>query len=659
MGIENKAVNAIRYLSASMITNAKSGHSGIALGATPILYSLYAKQMNVSPTRANSMFRDRFVMSAGHGSALLYATLHSFGYPISKNDLKNFRKVGNPKVAGHPEVDENIGIDCSTGPLGQGVATAVGMALGEAMLEARFNTQTNNLFDYKTYALVGEGCLMEGVSMEALSLAGQLNLKNLIVIYDRNQVSLDGSTSQTFGYDIKAIMKAYGFNVLEVEDGNDLTELNQKLSLARKSAKPSFVVVNTRIGYKTAYENSNKAHGLVLKDNELEELKRKLKLETKDPFELDKDVQLQFAIAKGRYNIIENSLDEKLKFFKNKYPKDYEKLTKGYAYNSVIFDSLLVENEISSREMGGKILNQLAKYDTRIVGGTADVSSSTKAFIKDGGVVSKGNFAGKNIMYGIREFAMGAISNGLALVGFKPFASTFFVFSDYMKSAIRSSALMQLPVTYILTHDSIAVGEDGPTHQPIEQLAGFRAMPNLNVFRPCSFKECMQAYREAFSSTKTPSVIVLTRQNLKHFEDLSYENIEKGGYIIYPEEKSKTLDGIMVSTGSEIELAVDSAIDLRKKGINVRVVSMLNAKTFDSQSDSYKSSILSSKNIVVVEAGAPEGLAKYATSIDGIVGISTFGESGAKEKLFEKFKITKEQVTEKMKLVIKLNKKEK
>lgn len=656
MGIENKVVNGIRYLSASMISNAKSGHSGIALGAAPILYSLYAKQMNVSPTRANSMFRDRFVMSAGHGSALLYATLHAFGYPISKNDLKSFRKLGNPKVAGHPEVNENIGIDCSTGPLGQGVATAVGMALGEAMLEARYNTVANKLFDYKTYALVGEGCLMEGVSMEALSLAGQLNLKNLIVIYDRNCISLDSPTTETFGYDIKAVVKAFGFNVLEVEDGNDLTELNQKLSLARKSTKPSFVVVNTRIGYRTEYEGSNKAHGLVLKDDELETLKRKLRLDTKDMFELDKDVQLHLAISRGRFNIIENTLDEKLKTFKTKFAKDFEHFTKGFAYNSILFDNLKIENGISSREMGGKILNHLANYDKLIVGGTADVSSSTKAFIKDGGIISKENFAGRNVMYGVREFAMGAISNGLALTGFKPFASTFFVFSDYMKSAVRSSALMHLPVTYILTHDSIAVGEDGPTHQPIEQLAGFRAMPNLNVFRPCSFEETLEAYREAFSSKETPSLIVLTRQNLKAFNNLTYGDIQKGGYVIYY-EGNPSIDGIIIATGSEIEIAIEAAELLKKKGINVRVVSMFNANTFDKQTDSYKASVLSSKNIVVVEAGAKEGLAKYANNMEGIVGIAEFGESGSKESLFEKYKITKEQIVEKMKLVIKLNKK--
>ena len=658
MGIENKVVNGIRYLSSAMITNAKSGHSGIALGASPILYSLYAKQMMVSPTRADSIFRDRFVMSAGHGSALLYATLHSFGYAISKNDLKNFRKLGNPKVAGHPEVNEKIGIDCSTGPLGQGVATAVGMAIGEAMLEARFNTESNKLFDYKTYAVVGEGCLMEGVSMEALSLAGQLNLKNLIVIYDCNQVSLDGATTETFGYDIKAIMKAFGFNVLEVEDGDDLTDLNQKLSLARKSLKPSFVVVKTRIGFRTEYEGSNKAHGLVLKDDELEALKRKLRLETKDSFELDKDVQLQLAIAKGRFNLNENVLDDKLKSFKLRYPKDFEELTKGAGINSAVFANLPIENNLSSREMGGKILNYLAKFDKRIVGGSADVSSSTKAVIKDSPVISKKDFSGRNIMYGVREFAMGAISNGLALTGFKPFASTFFVFSDYMKSAIRSSALMGLPVTYILTHDSIAVGEDGPTHQPIEQLAGFRAMPNLNVFRPCSFKETMEAYKQAFSSTETPSVIVLTRQNLKSFDNIIHDDIEKGGYIIYPETNGK-LDGIIIATGSEVELAIESADTLRKKGINVRVVSMLNTKTFDEQSDTYKANVLSSKNIVAVEAGAKEGLAKYVGNVEGIVGISSFGESGAKEQLFEKFKITKDEIINRMKLVIKLNKKEK
>ncbi len=657
MGIEDKVINNLRFLGASMVSNAKSGHTGIVLGATPILYSLYSKQMNVCPTRANSIFRDRFVLSAGHGSAMLYSVLHAFGFPITKQDLMNFRKLDNPKVAGHPELNEQCGIDCSTGPLGQGVATAVGIALGQKMLEARFNKPNDKLFDAKTFALVGEGCLMEGVSSEALSLAGTLNLDNLIVIYDRNQVSLDSSTSLTFNVDIKAVMKAYGFSVFEVLDGNDIQEINQKIAMAKKSNTPSFVVVNTRIGFKSDYENSNKAHGLVMKPDELNVLKKNLKIESEDNFELDKDVQLQLAILKGRFNAIESEFDDKLKRLRMKYPQDFEKINAMFLRIPVNYlepDLTMLKGK-SSRDMGGEILNILASSDFRIVGGTADVSSSTRTVIKNSLNVSKGNFGGRNVLYGIREFAMACISNGLALMGFKPFASTFFVFSDYMRSAIRMSALMKLPVVYILTHDSIAVGEDGPTHEPIEQLASFRAMPNLNVFRPCNEKECFEAYKTAFNETSTPSLIILTRQQLKALEGVSYENIEKGAYILSKEEKG-ALNGIIIATGSEISLALEAKQKLLTKKINVRVVSMLNTKKFDEQSESYKKNLLCSKNIVAIEAGSENGLAKYVTNLTGVIGINSFGESGDAELLFKKFNITSEEIVNRMKNIIKLNK---
>lgn len=657
MGIEDKVINNLRYLGASVVSNAKSGHTGIVLGATPILYSLYSKQMNVCPTRANSIFRDRFVLSAGHGSAMLYSVLHAFGFPITKQDLMNFRKLDNPKVAGHPELNEQCGIDCSTGPLGQGVATAVGIALGQKMLEARFNKAGDKLFDAKTFALVGEGCLMEGVSSEALSLAGTLNLNNLIIIYDRNQVSLDSSTNLTFDIDIKAVMKAYGFAVFEVLDGNDIQEINQKISMAKKSQSPSFVVVNTRIGFKSEYENSNKAHGLVMKPEELIALKKKLKIESEDNFELDKDVQLQLAILKGRFNAIESDFDAKMKHLKMKYPKDFENITSMSLRTPISFSEhdLSSLKGKSSREMGGEILNQLALADFRIVGGTADVSSSTKAFIKDSQIVGKNNFSGRNILYGIREFAMACISNGLALMGFKAFASTFFVFSDYMRSAVRMSSLMKLPVVYILTHDSIAVGEDGPTHEPIEQLASFRAMPNLNVFRPCNERECFEAYRTAFSEVSTPSLIILTRQQLRALEGIEYDNMDKGAYIISKEGKG-VLDGIIIATGSEVYLALEAKEKLAAKKINVRVVSMLNTNKFDEQSDSYKKNLLCSKNIVAIEAGSENGLCKYVNNINGVIGINTFGESGNAEMLFKKFNITSDEIVNRLRAIIKTNK---
>ncbi len=650
MTIDDKVINNIRLLSCAMISNAKSGHSGIALGAAPILYSLYGKQMNVLPNEPNNFFRDRFVLSAGHGSSLLYATLHTLGFPVSKNDLMSFRKLDG--LPGHPELNEKVGVDCSTGPLGQGVAVAVGMALAEKMLEEKFNKPDIKIIDNKIYTLVGEGCLMEGVSFEALSLAGNLKLNNLIVIYDCNLISLDSSTTKTFNIDIKLYMKSLGFEVFEVMDGNDFVGINKALSMAKKCGKPAFVIVNTKIGFLSDYENSNIAHGLVLNTEQLENLKNKLKINAIDNFELEKEVLLQLEIAKARFSFITNNFDKKNKQYKRLYPKDAAALNNFISGNYKIdykkaFDYSKSNDNLSSREMGGVILNEFAKLDNSIIGGTADVSSSTKAYINDGGQFQIDSPNARNILYGVREFAMSCMSAGLSLYGFKPFASTFLVFSDYMKNSIRLNSLMGAGVIYIFSHDSIMVGEDGPTHQPVEQIESLRLIPNLNVYRPCCFKECLESYSQAFSNN-SPSAIILSRQQLVPIENANFKDIEKGGYIISAEGKGK-LHAVIIATGSEVKLAVQAQELLKNKKINVRVVSMFCEEVFSTQTKSYISGVLGNLPTVVVEAGSTKGWYKYAQTV---VGVDEFGGSTKGEELYEKFGITVERVINAVKEVI-------
>lgn len=654
MNIKNKTVNNLRILSSAMISNAKSGHTGISLDIAPIMYSLYAEQMNITPNAPTNIFRDRFVLSAGHGSAILYATLYAMGFKYSQKDLKMFRKMGSI-TSGHPELNVKYGIECTTGPLGQGLASAVGMAIAEAKLESMFNRPNCSLFDYKTYVLCGEGCLMEGVGLEALSIAGNLNLKNLIVIYDSNKVSLDSSTDNTFYPDITKIVEGMGFNVFSIKDSEDLNEINAVLTNARKSKKPAFVIYNSTIGFGTAYENTNKAHGLVLSPQELNQLKQKLDIVC-DDFDFENDVQDHLRIIKNRLNKNQKDAEDKLRQYKVLYKAEFKLL------NQFLFDDFNksfnyqkpIEFSASTRDMGGKVLNELSKIHPTIIGGSADTSSSTKAYLKDAGNITAKSFRGKNIFYGVREFAMCAISNGLALSGFKPFASTFLTFSDYAKSAIRSACLMKLPVTYVLSHDSLAVGEDGPTHQPIEQIASLRLIPNLDVFRPCNYDECVEAYKSGFLSNN-PTAIILTRQNLKSVYSDSGD-INKGAYIISKEVKGQ-LHGIIIATGSEVPLAVEAQRILYDKGFNVRIVSMPCVSVFERQPEKYRLSVLPNniKSILTVEAGVTSGWRSFTGLEGACIGVDQFGDTGSEKELMEKYGITCENIVETMKKIIKAN----
>ena len=558
MKIDQKAVNNIRVVACEVITNAKSGHSGIVLSSAPILYSLFAHNLRGCASDPTNVLRDRFVLSAGHGSALYYTMLHYMGYNISMEDLKNFRKLCSI-TSGHPEYNSNIGVECTTGPLGQGVSTAVGLAIAEKMLEARYNKENNRLFDYKVYTLVGEGCLMEGVSYEALSLAGTLQLDNLIVLYDSNGNTLDSDVTNTFGTNIKGYIKSLGFNYYLVKNGNDVASIDRAIFKAKLSKKPAFIEVKTCLGFGSELAGSNKSHGLVMNDMQIEKLRLNLGVSSK-PFELESDVtkHMQSIAKKNDYIEIFN---KRLDKYKAQYPADYLHLVSMISgkITKIKFGDIKVDkSDESTRNLGQIVLNKLCENNSGIVGGNADLASCTKAFVNNSAIVSRGDFSGKNIYYGIREFGMACMTNGLALSGFKPFAGTFMVFSDYMRSAIRSSAIMGLPVTYILSHDSIAVGEDGPTHQPIEQLDSFRCMPNLNVWRPCNIEEMVTAYNMAFSSEKTPNIISLTRQNIRLYssDKTELKNIEKGGYVIAKEQYPLGL--IICATGSEVPVAMEA-----------------------------------------------------------------------------------------------------
>ena len=653
-----KTVNNIRVVACEAISKANSGHSGIVLGASPILYTLFAKHLNVVPSKPLNILRDRFVMSAGHGSALLYTVLHAMGYDISKDDLKNFRKL-NSKTAGHPELNPEIGVECTTGPLGQGVATAVGMALAEQMLAARFNRPDCELFNNNTYALIGDGCLMEGVCMEALSLAGTLKLNKLIVLYDSNDVSLDSRTDKTFTCDISKVMEGMGFEVICVKDGNSVAEIDDGIKKAKQSSKPAFVIIKTQIGYGSSVQNTNKAHGLVLKEQELAKLKEDLRVDN-IPFEFEREVQNHLHDVRNRFKDVEKELNSRLSRYQKLHKDEYKQLVSFYneefsgAFNYLT--SLNPQSALSTREMGGFILNELANLYPQIVGGTADLSSSTKAYIKNGNDVSCLDFSGRNVLYGVREFAMACISNGLALCDFMPFASTFLVFSDYLRGAVRLSALMKLPITYVLTHDSIAVGEDGPTHEPIEHLASFRSMPDLAVFRPCNYEETCFAYSYPLVN-KIPAVIALTRQNLPTIPSgENAKDVINGAYVISREVKSE-LHAIIVATGSEVSLAIQAQKLLLDKGYNVRVVSMPCMEVFESQPKKYKEKILPQKfpAIVTVEAGATQPWFKYAGKTGKCIGIDEFGASAPKDELFEKYGITVDEIVKATCDVIKKN----
>lgn len=632
--MDEKIINNIKSLGIDMIERAKSGHPGIVLSAAPLIYTVFANYLNINKDDQGWMNRDRFVLSAGHGSALLYATLYMAGY-LKLDDLKKFRQLGSI-TSGHPEYGVTPGVEMSTGPLGQGIASAVGMAIAEKHLEAKYP----KLFNYKVYVICGDGDLMEGISYEASSLAGNLKLNNLIVLYDSNRICLDGGTDKTFSDDVPLRFKALGFNVIEVN--SDYKEIDSALQKAQNSDKPTLVKVNTIIGEGSYLEGTNKVHGGALAEDDYKQLKEKLGFAL--PFEVSEEAKKEFE------NKIQTRSIKKYNEFLDNYEKyvdkDLEYFKRGRISYSIDRSDFEVKDVQSTRDSSGMVLNHLAKQIPSLFGGSADLSSSTKIYLKDMGDFSATNYLGRNIWFGVREHAMGAILNGLALSGFRSYGSTFFAFSDYVKPAMRLSAFMNLPVTYIFTHDSINIGMDGPTHQPVEQLAALRSMPNMTVYRPADLNEVIGAY-ENILDRKEPSTLVLSRMATPNLKETKAEAVSKGAYILKHEKGE--LKAILIATGSEVSLAMDVA---EKLGEGIRVVSMPSMELFDSQSAEYKREVLPKVKTFFIEAGSSYGLSKYASGEDYLITVDKFGASGSTKDVLDYMGFSLEKVCERVKKML-------
>lgn len=651
--IEELSVNAIRVLSADAIQKAKSGHPGLPLGAAPAAYELWARHMNHNPKNPEWKNRDRFVLSGGHGSMLLYSLLHLFGYgDLSIDDIKNFRQLDS-KTPGHPEYGHTVGIEATTGPLGQGMAMAVGMAMAEAHLAAVFNKDGYNVVDHYTYVLGGDGCMMEGISSECFSLAGTLGLSKLIVLYDSNNISIEGSTDIAFTEDVMKRFEAFGFQTIEVKDGNDLEAIGAAIEEAKAdNNRPSLIKINTLIGYGCpAKQGKASAHGEPLGEDNVAALKENLGWPCKEAFEVPQEVYDYYkelasdrAKAEDEWNKLFAEYCSKFPEMKEKWDNYYNGYDLSDLFNSEEYWAAGDKPE-ATRSTSGTVLNLIKQHMPNMIGGSADLAPSNKTNMKDAGDFSRDNYAGSNLHFGVREQAMTAITNGIALHGgLRPFAATFFVFSDYTKPMARLSSLMKLPVTYIFTHDSIGVGEDGPTHEPIEQLAAFRSLPNFTVFRPCDKVETSAAWMYAATSKETPTALVLTRQNLPQMPGSSKEAL-KGGYII--DDSSKAVpDAIIIASGSEVSLAVEAKAELAKKDIDVRVVSMPSMELFEEQSAEYKESVLPNavRKRVAVEALSDFGWYRYVGLDGAVVSMKGFGASGPAAQLFEKFGFTTETV---------------
>ena len=657
--IDNLSVNAIRVLSADAVQKANSGHPGLPLGAAAIGYELWANHMNHNPKNPNWENRDRFVLSGGHGSTLLYSLLHLFGYGLTLDDLKNFRQWGS-KTPGHPEYGVTTGVEASTGPLGAGMAMAVGMAMAETHLAAKFNKEGYPVVDHYTYVLGGDGCMMEGINYEAFSLAGTLKLNKLIVLYDSNKISIEGNTDIAFTEDVPARFKAMGFKVLEVKDGNDISEIGKAIEEAKADKEgPSFIKINTKIGFGSPKEGTADVHGAPLGADNIIAMKKTLGWPSEEPFFVPDEVYENYKAKAENLAKKEEEWNKLFKEYCEKFPEmktlwdEYKDETKA--------DKLLDDEDFwsydekadATRNLSGKVLNKLSAKLPTLFGGSADLAPSNKSYVNGAGDYSAENYAGRNVHFGVRELAMTGIGNGLVLHGLKAYVSTFFVFSDYVKPMARLASLMEIPLTFILTHDSIGVGEDGPTHEPIEQLAEFRAMPNFNVFRPADATETIAAWYSAVTSKETPTALVLTRQNLPQLAGSSKEAL-KGGYIVADSSK-ETPDAIIIASGSEVSLSIEAKEALAKEGIDVRVVSMPCMDIFEKQPLEYKEKVLpkSVRARVAVEALSEFGWGKYV-GLDGkTVCLDRFGASAPADVLFKEFGFTVDNVVKAVKEVIK------
>ena len=655
--MSQQSVNAIKVLGVDAINKAKSGHPGVVMGAAPMAYSLFAKHLRVNPKKTDWINRDRFVLSAGHGSMLLYSLLHLSGFEdVSLEEVKNFRQWGS-KTPGHPEFGHTKGVDATTGPLGQGISTAVGMALAERFLAAKYNKEGYELFDHYTYVICGDGDIMEGVASEAASFAAVQKLNKLVVLYDSNDICLDGKTRDAFSENVRNRYEAYGWNTILVEDGADVEAVNVAIEKAKQSDKPTLIEVKTIIGAGSPNkQGTNGVHGAPLGDEETALFRKEIGWNY-EPFEIPEEVYADFKVnVADRGETANNEWEKLYNEYKEKFPELAAELEEVLSREDIkhlskeSFSFKNVGEAQATRNSSQDAINSIAKVLPTFFGGSADLSHSNMTFIKGEGLQDDAHRTERNIQFGVREFAMATVLNGMMLHGgVRVFGGTFFVFSDYLKAALRLSALQNLPVTYVFTHDSIAVGEDGPTHEPIEHLASLRTIPNTYVFRPADATETQAAWYLAQNVNDKPTSIVLTRQNLPVLENSSFEKVAKGAYVVY--ETSSDFDTILIATGSEVALAISVAQELEREGLKVRVVSMPSIELFEEQTSEYKEALLprSIRRRVSLEMGNTALWYKYV-GLDGLaIGINKFGASAPANKVIEEYGFSVEKVVARIK----------
>ena len=659
MDISNLSIATIRSLGIDTINKANSGHPGMVLGSAPALYTLFNKELNIYNKEAEWINRDRFVLASGHASALLYSMLHLTGFDVTIDDLKNSRQL-NSHTPGHPEIEMTHGVDASSGPLGQGIPMAAGMAMAEKFLASQYNKENFDIIDHYTYVLCGDGDMQEGVTYEAASLAGHLSLGKLIVLYDANKVTLDGPLSMSFSENVKKRYEACNWQVLEVKDGNDINEIHKAIKKGKKEQfKPTLIIVNTVIGFGSANQGTNKVHGAPLGKEDGKNAKLSYGFDH-DEFYVPEEVYEDFkkkTIKRGKSKF--NKWNKLFNEYKEQYPTEAKQLEDAIAGKySLNIDELLknypVGHNDATRNTSLEVIQEVAKQNPTFLSGTADLASSTKTKIKDEDDFSVENYNGRNLVFGIREFAMVAIMNGMTLhKGVKVSSGGFLVFSDYFKAAVRMACLMKLPIILPLSHDSIAVGEDGPTHQPIEQFAMLRSIPNMHVIRPGDAVEMAAAWKLAIESTENPTALILTRQNVETMENSSVEGVSKGAYVIGKEENH--LDAIIIASGSEVNLAMKAKKVLLEKGIDVRVVSMPCQEIFDQQDEQYKEAVLPNamRKRLSVEMASSFGWHKYV-GLDGItMSIDEFGKSAPAQDVIQSYGFTVDGVVENIEKLLK------
>lgn len=658
MDISNLSIATIRSLGIDTINKANSGHPGMVLGSAPALYTLFNKELNIYNKEENWINRDRFVLASGHASALLYSLLHLDGFDVTIDDLKNFRQL-HSRTPGHPEIEMTHGVDASSGPLGQGIPMATGMAMAEKFLASQYNKENFDIIDHYTYVLCGDGDMQEGVTYEAASLAGHLSLGKLIVLYDANKVTLDGPLSMSFSENVKKRYEACNWQVIEVKDGNDIQEIHKAIKKGKKEQyKPTLIIVNTVIGFGSANQGTNKVHGAPLGKEDGKNTKLSYGFDHEEfyvPEEVYEDFKKSIKRGKSKFN----KWNKLFKEYKNQYPQEAKQLEDAIDGKYTLDVEKIIKNypaghNDATRNTSLEIIQEVAKQNPTFLSGTADLASSTKTQIKGQNNFSVEDYSGRNLVFGIREFAMVAILNGMTLhKGVKVSAGGFLVFSDYFKAAVRMACLMKLPIILPLSHDSIAVGEDGPTHQPIEQFAMLRSIPNMHVIRPGDAVEMAAAWKLAIESKENPTALILTRQNVETMAGSSVEGVSKGAYIIGKEEKQ--CDAIIIASGSEVNLAMNAKTELLKKGIDVRVVSMPCQEIFNQQDKAYKQSVLPNdvRKRLSVEMASSFGWHKYV-GLDGIVmSIDEFGRSAPANQVIESFGFTVDKVVENVEKLVK------